>query len=71
MAKEKISVVDADLDTLSKIHLVLIDRRFKTEACNDAVDIRERLKKFKPAVIILSSKEYGIISQKLKYLLLY
>jgi len=53
MAKEKISVVDADLDTLSKIHLVLIHRRFKTEACKDAVDIPERLKKFKPAVIIL------------------
>jgi len=66
MAREKILVVDADLDTLSRIYLALIHRRFKTEACNDPLEIPERLKKFKPAIIVLGLKEYGIINQKLK-----
>jgi len=66
MAREKILVVDVDLNALSRIYLVLIHRRFKTEACNDPLEIPERLKKFKPAVIVLGSKEYEILNRKLK-----
>jgi DNA-binding response OmpR family regulator len=66
MPREKILVVDADLDSLSRIYLALIHRRFKTEACNDPHEIPERLKRFKPAVIVLGIKDYGTLSQKLK-----
>jgi len=66
MAREKILVVDEDLDSLSKIYLSLIHRRFKIEACNNPHEIPERLKRFKPAVIVLGTKEYGRLSLKLK-----
>jgi hypothetical protein len=66
MAREKILVVDRDLDSLSRMYLALIHRKFKTEACNEPQEIAARLKRFRPAVIILNSKEYALISPKLK-----
>jgi DNA-binding response OmpR family regulator len=66
MAREKILVVNHDLDSLSRIYLALIHRKFNTEACNNAEEIPKRLKRFKPAVIVLDQKEYDTISENLK-----
>ena len=66
MAREKILVVDYDLDSLSRIYLALIHRKFKVEACNHSQEIKERLKRSKPAAIILGANDYKTISEKLK-----
>ena len=66
MAKEKILVVEQDLVSLSRMYLALIHRQFKTEACNQPDEIGARIKRFKPAVIILNSEEYNTINNKLK-----
>lgn len=66
MAREKILVVDPDLDSLSKFYLALIHRKFKVEACNDPVEFLGRMKRFKPSIVILNTTEYNIHSKKLK-----
>lgn len=66
MAKEKILVVHHDLDFLSRVYLVLIHRRFKVEACNNPEELAARLKRFRPAIVILNLNEYNTISSKLK-----
>lgn len=66
MAREKILVVDQDMDALSKMYLALIHRKFKTEACNNSEEIAARLKRFRPSVIILRFEDYNLISNKLK-----
>jgi DNA-binding response OmpR family regulator len=66
MAREKILVVDSDLNSLSRIYLALIHRKFKTEACNQPEEISARIKRFKPAALIITSTEYNTISNKLK-----
>jgi DNA-binding response OmpR family regulator len=66
MAREKILVVDPDLNSLSKIYLALIHRQFKVEACNNSEEFLDRMKRFKPSVVILNTREYNIHSKKLK-----
>lgn len=66
MAREKILVVHQDLDFLSRVYLVLIHRKFKVEACNNPEELAARLKRFRPAIIILNLKDYNTISSKLK-----
>jgi DNA-binding response OmpR family regulator len=66
MAREKILVVDKDLDNLSRIYLALIHRKFKAEACNNSEEISARIRRFKPAIIILNLPDYSSISDKLK-----
>lgn len=66
MAREKILIIDQDLDSLSRMYLALIHRKFKTEACNNAEEISARLKRFRPAAIVLNSTDYNPISNKLK-----
>ena len=66
MAREKILVIDHDLDVLSRIYLALIHRKFRTEACNTPEEIAARIKRFRPEVIILDLKNYNAISSKLK-----
>ena len=66
MAREKILVIDSDLNDLSKIYLALIHRKFKVEACNNPEEITARLKRFKPSVIIFEAKDYELIGKKLK-----
>jgi hypothetical protein len=66
MAREKVLIVDQDLDTLSRIYLALVHRKFKAEACNNSQEIPERLKRFKPAVIILGPEDYTDIGRKLR-----
>jgi DNA-binding response OmpR family regulator len=66
MAREKILAVDYDLDSLSRIYLALIHRKYKAEACNNPEEISARLKRFKPAVVILTLNEYKLHYKKLK-----
>jgi PleD family two-component response regulator len=66
MAREKILVVDHDLDNLSRIYLALLHRGFKVEACNQPEEIIDRLKRFKPAVIVVNSNDYKKIMERLK-----
>jgi DNA-binding response OmpR family regulator len=66
MGREKILVVDPDLDSLSKIYLALIHRKFKVEACNNPQEFLDRVKRFKPSIVVLNSNEYSIHSKKLK-----
>jgi DNA-binding response OmpR family regulator len=66
MAREKILVVGHDLDNLSRIYLALIHRKFKTEACDKPEEIPERIKRFKPGVIVLDLEAYNPIREKLK-----
>jgi len=66
MGREKILVVGHDLDSLSRIYLALIHRKFKAEACNNPDEITARLKRFRPVVIILDIDQYKIISKNLK-----
>lgn len=66
MGREKILVVDSDLDSLSKIYLALIHRKFKVEACNNPQEFLDRLKRFKPSIVVLSLDEYSVHSKKLR-----
>ena len=54
----RILVVDNDLDNLSKIYLGLIHRNYKAEASDNTDEIPERIKRMKPAVIIVGKREY-------------
>jgi DNA-binding response OmpR family regulator len=66
MARERILVVDKDIDSLSKIYLAFVQRSFKVEACDNPEKIKERIKKFRPAVIVLQAREYKEVMEKLK-----
>jgi DNA-binding response OmpR family regulator len=56
--RTRILIIDTDLDSLSKIYLGLIHRNYKTEASDNTEEIPERVKRLKPAVIIIGKKEY-------------
>ncbi|HEU4471503.1 MAG TPA: hypothetical protein VFR58_10485 [Flavisolibacter sp.] len=64
--RTKVLVVDGDLDTLSKIYLSLLHRNYKVEAADKAEEIGERIKRFKPAVLILGKKIYDAVQEALK-----
>lgn len=66
MARERILVVDTDLDHLSRLYLALLHRKYRTEACNNPEEIQDRTKRFKPSLIILYDSEYEIIKDRLK-----
>ena len=66
MARIKILVVHHDLDTLSKIYLALVHRNYKTEASDKVEEIEERIKRLKPALIILGKKEWLSLKDILK-----
>lgn len=66
MAREKILVVDHDLNNLSRMYLAFIHRKFKAEACNDPQEIMERIKRFRPAVIVLGAQQYSVIRERLR-----
>jgi DNA-binding response OmpR family regulator len=66
MARERILLVDNDLHNLSRIYLALIHRNYKVEACDKGDDIRVRIKRFKPVVVILNSDNYNTIRDRLK-----
>jgi len=60
--KTKILVVDNDLATLSRIYLALVHRNYKVEASDKQEEIAERIKRFRPAILIIGAEEY--LSQK-------
>ena len=62
--RTRILIIDTDLDNLSKIYLGLIHRNYKTEASDNTEEIPERVKRLKPAVIIIGKKEYLVQLQK-------
>jgi hypothetical protein len=64
--RTKILVVDHDLATLSRIYLALVHRNYKTEASDKEEEIAERIKRLKPALVILGKKEYFAYRDKLK-----
>jgi hypothetical protein len=64
--RTKILVVDSDLTTLSRVYLALVHRNYKTEASDKVEEIAERIKRLKPALLILGKKEYFIYRDKLK-----
>src|SRR5688572_3545240 len=64
--RTKVLVVDNDLDTLSKIYLALVHRNYKTEASDKVAEIEERIKRFKPSLLILGRNEYLSINNTLK-----
>jgi hypothetical protein len=64
--RTKILVVDSDLDTLSRVYLALVHRNFKTEASDKIEEIPERVKRLKPALLILGSAEYESYFDRLK-----
>lgn len=66
MARDKVLVVDQNIDHLLKIYLALVHRKFNTRACNNPQEIPERLKQFRPAVIIVNASDYSLIMEKLK-----
>lgn len=66
MAKIRVLVVLSDLDALSKIYLTMVHRNFKAEACNNAAEYPERVKRLKPAVVILDLAAYELNKEKIK-----
>ena len=56
--RTRILVVDNDLDNLSRIYLGLIHRNYKAEATDNTAEIPERIKRMKPAVIIMGKMAY-------------
>lgn len=64
--RTRILVVDHDLDSLSRIYLALVHRNFKAEASDKAEEIAERMKRLKPAVLVLGEAEYKALKQELK-----
>ena len=64
--RTKILVVDSDLDTLSRIYLALVHRNYKVEASDQKEEISERIKRLKPALLILGQNEYLFFQDKLK-----
>ena len=66
MAKGKVLVSHNDLDVLSRIYLLLIHKKYKAEATNKPEEIEQRIKRFKPDVLIISSVDYLFIKDKLR-----
>ena len=64
--RTKILVVDSDLDTLSRVYLALVHRNYKVEASDRKEEISERIKRLKPALLILGQNEYLFFEDKLK-----
>jgi hypothetical protein len=64
--RKKILVVDSDLDTLSRVYLALVHRNYKVEASDKPEEISERIKRLKPALVILGQPEYLSFQEKLK-----
>lgn len=66
MAREKILVVGQDLDSLSKMYLALIHRNYKTEVCNNPDEVLQRLRRFRPELVIMDEGDYEVFRPRLK-----
>jgi len=52
----KVLIVDADLHSLSRIYLGLLDREFPVEASNDLEELLPRIRRFQPQVLLISEE---------------
>lgn len=66
MAKGKVLVSHSDLDVLSRIYLLLIHKKYRAEATDKAEEIEQRIKRFKPDVLIICSDDYLLLKDKLR-----
>ena len=64
--RAKVLVICNDLEQLSKIYLALIHRNFKAEASDKWEEVPERIKRFKPAVLIIAYDLYVMVEAQLK-----
>ena len=65
-SQTRILVVYHDLSVLSRIYLALVHRNYKAEASDKWMEIHERIKRFRPSVIILGKSEYLHVKDSLK-----
>jgi DNA-binding response OmpR family regulator len=66
MARTRVLVADSDLDTLSKVYLALLHRNYKAEACNRYDELPARIRRMKPAVLIMDLPAYQLYGEKMK-----
>jgi len=64
--RTKVLVVDSDLDSLSKVYLALLHRNYKVEAADKAGEIAERVKRFRPAVLVMGIQEFRALQDAFK-----
>ncbi|MFL5811628.1 MAG: hypothetical protein ACJ749_19040 [Flavisolibacter sp.] len=65
-ARTKILVVDSDIDSLSRVYLALVQRKYKVEATDNHAETIERVKRLKPSVVILGKNEFFSLDKELK-----
>ena len=65
---QRILVVDNDIDYLSRIYLSLLHRKYRVEVTNKTEEILPRIKRFKPALLILNEVQYNAVKSKLRAL---
>lgn len=51
--KTKILVVDSDLHALSRLYLSLLHKNYGVEAANEVGEVRQRIERFKPKLLII------------------
>lgn len=64
--RTKILVVDNNLHTLSRVYLALLHRNYKVEATDQLQELKDRIKRMKPAVLILNKTDYLNVMNELK-----
>lgn len=64
-AKTRILIIEPDIDLLSKIYLTLLHKNYRAEVSTKPEDLAERIKKFKPSVIVIGYDQY--ITSKFKF----
>ncbi|HUR12126.1 MAG TPA: hypothetical protein VM012_12185 [Flavitalea sp.] len=64
--RTKILVVHHDLDVLSRIYLSLVHRNYKAEATDNWEEVPERLKRFRPSLVIIGIEEFILLQKHVK-----
>ena len=59
-------MVDNDLATLSRIYLALVHRNYKVEASDKPEETIERIRRFKPSLLIIGSNEFKTLNTSFK-----
>ena len=65
-AKTRILIVEPDIDLLSKIYLTLVHKNYRAEAITKAEELGDRIKKFKPAVVVIGYDNYAASKLKIR-----
>ncbi|MGZ8544506.1 MAG: hypothetical protein ACXWV0_04380 [Flavisolibacter sp.] len=56
--KIKVLIAHRDLTVLSRIYLALLHRNYRVEATDNAEEMKERITRLKPALVILGEDEF-------------